>query len=345
MEFLNVYLYPKEFALGVQAKRLLIFVLVVAAVVIAWTAAQFVPPAPAPPFHSTLQLRRAAWVEIDWAMEPHTDAEIEALAADFQRYGITDGYFYVSYLNAGGEFNPTFDHAADFTRRFRAAAPDIRLLAWIGVPISITTENGRELSNRLSDSVVRTQIVAFSNQMIELGFDGIHLNAEPISDGDTAYLATLSELRSGLPEGAFLSVAPHALRLTEPVLAIPYPTIAHHWSADYLRQVASQVDQVAVMAYDSGLFFPTDYRAWMAYQVRSVTAALAETDVEVFIGLPTSEEDTPSHRVGIESLDNALYGLRLGLAHGVSANGVDGIAIYPYWETSADEWERLAHVP
>lgn len=331
--------------LGILSKRLILLILVVLGAVIAWAAWQFVPPPPAPNFPSSLQLRRAAWVEIDWAMEQHTDVEIAALAADFQRRGITDGFFYVSYLNADGEFNLTYDHAADFTQRFRAVAPEVRLLAWVGVPISITHEDGRVLSNRLADPDVRAQIAAFSRRTVDLGFDGIHLNAEPITNGDAAYLATLSEIRASLPDGAFLSVAPHALRLTEPVLAIPYPRIDHHWSADYLRQVASNVDQVAVMAYDSGLFFPTDYRAWMAYQVKAVSTALADTDVDVLIGLPTSEEDTPSHRVGIESLDNALYGLRVGLVDSESSNVIDGIAIYPYWETSADEWERLAQVP
>lgn len=303
-------------------------------------AAQFLPPdREAPVITQALDL--AAWIGIEWAMEPHTDAEIRQFAAELQARPIRYGYFYVSYLKPDGTFNPTFAYAAEFTRRMREAAPDIVLLAWIGVPIQAENEAG-ETINRLESAVIRTQTALFAAMTVrDLGFDGVHLNAEMAHDGDVAFLSTLSDIRRELPDGAFFSTTTHALRLTHPVTFVPYPSVAHHWSADYLRDVAALVDQVALMAYDSGLPFPADYRRWMAYQVREATGALADRATSLIVGIPTSEEWTPSHQTQGETLDAALWGLRAGLAESRLPERLNGIAVYPYWETRASEWEQI----
>lgn len=127
-----------------------------------------------------------------------------------------------------------------------------------------------------------------------------------------------------------LSVAPHALRLDEWVVWIPYPNLDNRWSSTYLQQVAAEVDQLAIMLYDTGLFMPADYRAWATYQVRMIASALADAEAEVLLGLPVSEESTSSHHPQAENLANALYGLRSGLAQLPDANAIDGIALYPY---------------
>lgn len=274
-------------------------------------------------------------------MQAHTDAEIAAFAADLTAQGVDHAYVYVSYLKPGDFFNPTFDHAAAFAQRFRDHAPDIRLWAWIGVPISVTQPDGTRVENRLEDPAIRDQIAAFSAMTItELGFDGVHLNAELIPNDDPAFLATLSAIRTALPEEAPLSTTAHALRMTQSVTMMPYPTIRHHWSADYLRAVARLSDQVALMMYDSGLITPADYRYWSSYQVRASTEAIADLEVEFLIGISVSEEITPSHSPA-ESLANGLAGLQAGLAQSAFPRAFDGIALYPYWEMSAEEWDLL----
>ena len=189
--------------------------------------------------------------------------------------------------------------------------------------------------------MTRNQIAQFAAMTVrDLGFDGVHLNAELITDGDQAFLATLSGIRRKLPDGAMLSAAVHALRLTEPVTFVPYPSVAHHGRRlSAKRRVMA--DQVALMAYDSGLPFPADYRRWMAYQVREATAALADSPAQLIIGIPTSEEWTPSHQTQGETLDAALWGLQAGLAESTAADRLNGIAVYPYWETSNGEWEKV----
>lgn len=301
---------------------------------------QFLPPdKPAPVITQPLDL--AAWIGIQWAMEPHTDAEIHQFAAELQSRRIRYGYFYLSYLKPDGNFNPTYAHAADFTKRMREAAPEITLLAWIGVPIQGKNAAGKTI-NRLESAATRNQIAAFAAMTVrDLGFDGVHLNAELIPDGDRALLSTLSNIRRELPDGALFSAAVHALRLTEAVTFVPYPTVTHHSSAAYLQEIAALVDQVALMAYDSGLPVPADYRRWMIYQVREAAAALSGSTAQLIIGIPTSAEWTPSHQTQGETLDAALWGMQTGLAQSPSPDRLHGIAVYPYWETSAGEWEQI----
>lgn len=296
---------------------------------------------------SGYQARRAVWLEIDWVMNPHSDAEIAALVEHLQTQRINDVFAYLTYLKSGDVFNPTFDYAETFTQHFRDHSSDMRLLAWIGVPVTMTAPDGRLISDRLADPQTRAVIVETAVRVVtEMGFDGVHLNAEVIENNSATFLLLLREMRAALPDEAVLSTTSHALQLDRNILFTPYPTLAHHTSPDYLRQIAQEVDQIALMAYDSGLFFPRDYRSWVAYQVETAADAVAGTDVELLIGLPTSEEATLSHHVWVENVGNALYGFRVGLANSADASLITGIAVYPAWETDDQEWEQISlHLP
>jgi hypothetical protein len=164
-----------------------------------------------------------------------------------------------------------------------------------------------------------------------------------VADSDPHLLDTLRGVRETLPDGAWLSTTANPLLFMANSTAFPAFILrrAKHWSPDYLREVATLSDQVAMMAYDSGLFFPRDYRTWMAYQVRMSAAALDGIDTHFFIGLPTSEEWTDSHHIYAESLVNALHGFH----DGFTGDSIDGIAVYPYWETDTAEWRLIASLP
>jgi hypothetical protein len=307
---------------------------------------QFRPPPPPPVLPASYRAEKAAWLGVTWSMDAHSDSEIATLANDLQTHEITTIFVYVSYLKSDDTFNSTFSYAAHFVDQLRHIAPKIKILGWVGVPIQITKPGGTTLHNRLADPDIRKQIAEFSGRVVhDWGFDGVHLNAELIEDGNLAFIQTVQQIRDILPPDALLSLAVHALQPTEPVTAIPYPPISHYWSADYLRLVAEQCDQLALMAYDSGLIFPADYRSWMAFQVRQSAAILAETEVQFFIGVPVSEEWTPSHQLHTEYLENALYGVRIGLLQSDTPEAIDGIAIYPYWEIGAEEWRWLDEFP
>jgi spore germination protein YaaH len=321
----------------------LLLIVVIPLLLIAW---QFrLPPAP-PDLPANYHAEKAVWLEISWAMDSHDDSEIAELAQNLQNHHITTVFAYVSYLKPGDLFNPTYDHAAEFVRRFHAASPNLRLLAWVGVPIAITSPAGEIISNRLENASTRSVIAAFARQMvIDNGFDGIHLNAEAIPNGDSAFIQTLQTIRNALPDKAILSTTAHALRLTKSVTIMPYPVLAHSWSTDYLRLVAENSDQIAIMAYDSGLFFPSDYREWVKYQVETSATALKGLNIDFLVGVPASEEWTLSHNTTSEYLANALYGVQAGLAESDTPGNIDGIAVYPHWEIDASEWALLDKFP
>ena len=315
---------------------------VAAGVALVWLMAQFaLPPAP-PPLPGDVDLTRAVWADVTWSMDAHTDDEITALAAELSAHRVSAIFLYTSYLKAGNTFNPTYEHAAQNVRRLRQAAPGLHILAWVGVPVGITQLDGAFVSNRLADEAVRQLIAAFSRRaVVELGFDGVHLDPEPVSDGDPALIETLATVRAALPATATLSLATHALHPYEPVTAVPYPKLPTSWSPEYLRRVAERCDEIAVMAYDSGLFLPSDYRSWMAFQIRATASALEDVGTRVLIGVPASEEWTLTHNTTTEYLANALYGVRLGLSQANTPAEIDGLALYPHWEVSLDEWRLI----
>ncbi len=312
----------------------------------AWVAWQFLPPPPLPTLPLDYSANKAVWLSVTWAMDSHTDAEIEALAKSLQDHHIRYVFAYVSYLKADNSFNPTFDHAAYFVQQMHRIAPEIILLSWIGVPIQIRLPGGQYIANRLADPETREKLAQFSERTVsEMGFDGVHLNAEAIWDGDLAYIQTLQEIRAALPESATLSLAAHALYPTQEVTIVRYPKSVHLWSPDYLRTVAENSDQIAIMAYDSGLFFPSDYRSWIAYQVKTSAAVLAQADINLLIGISASDEFTLSHNTTTEYLENAVYGLGAGIVQSEDYKAIDGIALYAHWEMNESKWTLVDRFP
>ncbi|MCA9893000.1 MAG: hypothetical protein KC615_08445 [Anaerolineae bacterium] len=319
-------------------KRLFLLLIVVVFTLISLFIYQFWPPNLAPVPND---LGRAIWLGVAWVNDSHSDEEIAELAAELRQNHVDTVYTYTSYLKDEG-FNPTYGFATHFMEQLHVSAPEITVLAWIGIPTYSGDPYMQQGAYRLANGEVREQIAAFAAFTVtELGFDGVHLNAEPVPSGDEGWLMLLTEVRGQFPSNAILSVAAHALRVTEPVTSIPYPAQAYHWEEDYMRQVAELVDEVALMAYDSGLFFPRDYRNWVAYQTITFADATPGTDARLVIGLATTDEFTLSHQTQAEYLQNALAGLHMGLAD-LPANAIDAIALYAYWDTSAAEWALLS---
>jgi hypothetical protein len=323
-----------------KRRRLLLIITVLFGALLAF---HFAPPTERkPPTHQANRL--AGWFGIEWVMEPLPKVfspKYRDLAKTLIDNQINDAYFYVSYLKPGDFFNPTFDHAADFVTWIHKVAPDTRILAWIGVPISITQPDGTFVANRLASADIRQKIADFAASLVtDYGFDGVHLNAELAINDDLALIETLKTVRAALPAGAYFSIATHALRPEEIVTWVPYPILAHHWSPEYLLRAAEHVDQIVVMAYDSGLPSPLDYRNWTAYQTKKAAEVLADLPVELLIGVSASAEWTTSHQTQAEYLENAVAGVLQGLRE--SPVQPDGLAVYAAWEMDYQRWLALA---
>jgi hypothetical protein len=282
----------------------------------------------------------AAWLGVEWLHEPQTDAAIGSLADDLRQCQIRSVYVYASYLRADGTFNPTYEHAAAFTQRLKKAYPELSIQAWIGLPLAHTQAlSGIKGYVQLDDPATRALVIAFGAALLRAGgFDGLHLDPEPVQSGDTAVLTLLEEMRAAIGPHATLSLATRRMSPLGQGAASGWLS-GYAWSADYYREVARRVDQVAVMTYDSALPSAGLYRWFTRRQVIQITRALAQETVGVYIGVPTSEERTLTHRPRAENMTSGLQGVLDGLddPRAVAA-AVTGVAIYPYWETDAAEW-------
>lgn len=276
------------------------------------------------------QGNNAVWLGVEWVNESHDVEEIVTLAKALKRRQIRYVFAYASYLKPDGQFNSAYSHAAEFVQTLKTAQPDLNVQAWIGLPLGHVD---------LSDIAVREKIAKFCVDLVrDAKFDGVHLDPEPIPSDDADVLALLDEVRDALGSGITLSIA---TRRIWPILPdMQWPIVGQvAWRAGYYREIAGRVDQIAVMTYDSAMPLALLYRQWMRFQVIEISRAVDGTGVQLFFGVPTSEEKTWTHWPGAENMESGLQGLIDGLndAEAQSAN-VTGVAIYPYWDTDKTEW-------
>ena len=289
--------------------------------------------------HPFNQDRNAVWLEHRWLEKPHDAAEMDALFKSLEARGIAYVYPHLIPFNGAGRL-PVHDR--DQMRAFLAAArrsaPKMKVLPWVG-GLRVGYRRQRQGTVDLDDIGQRQRIVAECRGLMDEGFDGVHVNVEPIPDGDVEFLALLRSLRTAVGDG-ILSISatrpgPFALTFAPNFL----------WSPAYYERVAAEADQLVVMAYDTALPTPSLYRRYLAYAARSMTRHLESSGrARVLIGIPTYDGTGLMHRADVESPENALAGLVAGL-RGVGGGGTfEGVALYAEWTTDDAEWATYERV-
>lgn len=278
----------------------------------------------------------ALWLGHAWVGETHTAADYDELAELLRTNEITDALFHVGPIEADGTI-PTerFPNAGELAAELHDQLPRLRVQAWMG-----QNEAARGGPLDLDDIEARERIVATAGQFLDLGFDGIHYNIEPIFPGDQRFLDLLTATRR-LTErhGAVLSTATMELEAVPGAAGLGRWVVSryHAWTLDYFAEVSERGDQVAVMTYDSAA--PTD---WLyGALVREQTSRLARRldDVQIFIGIPSYGDANLGHWPGAENVRSGVRGVRLGMADIDEADRSQiGIAVYAEWTTTAEEW-------
>jgi hypothetical protein len=290
--------------------------------------------------HPFNQDRNGAWMEHRWLTRPQTREEMAAALRDLARRGVTNVFPHLIPFDREGRLP---GHDRDQMRAFiavaREVAPRMRVLPWVG-GLRVGYRRSVKGSIDLGDLRQRQRIVAECRGLLDEGFDGIHLNIEPVPSGSDEFLALLRALRPAMGESGILSVS--AQRPAP--FALPFaPNYA--WTTEYYARVASTVDQVVVMAYDTGLPTASLYRRYMAYTAGAATRALKPSlRGRVLIGVPTYDPAGLMHRAGVETLENALLGTIAGLRGSDAGGTIEGVALYAHWTTDPEEWrvyERL----
>jgi len=279
--------------------------------------------------------RNAVWLEHRWLEQRQGEPAMEALFNRLRSRGVAYVYPHVIPFDAAGRLPP---HDREQMRAFLAAArrlaPELRVLPWIG-GLRKGYKRQRPGTVELGDLAQRQRMVAEARGLVDEGFDGVHLNVEPVDDGNDEYLALLRALRTAVGPGRVLSVS--AIR-PAPVGLPRAPNFA--WSPDYYARVAATVDQIVIMAYDTALPTASLYRRYVRWAARSVAGALdaSGSEARVLMGVPTYEPYGFMHRRGVETPENALAGVVAGL-RGLGAGGTfEGVALYAEWTTDEAEW-------
>lgn len=278
------------------------------------------------------------WARHQWVGQAHGEGEYLALADLLRRGEITDVFFHVGPLDPDGTIPPgRYAHAGELLAAMDRLAPGVRTQAWIG---QVTRQGDGPLD--LTSRPVRDRIVATAGTFLDLGFDGIHYDLEPVYPADGEFLDLLDRTRPlTRGRGGVLSVSLEQLELvngTQTLAAAVLPKVHYppRPSRGFLEQVAGRVDQVAIMAYDTEL--PADWLVGRhyAWQAEHVTELVGD-QTTVFIGVPTYTQGQPFPWA--ENLRSAIRGTRRGLDRlGRQPSHPVGLAIYADWTTTSDEW-------
>lgn len=292
------------------------------------------------------------WLGTELTYGLDEDATVEDLVAQLREHEIGTVYAWVSWLKDdltwGGwrdgldEFTEMQPTVMAFVEDFKAQYPESLLYGWVSVPANI---------HDLNDNGVRTAVADFSKRVVdEMNFDGVFLNIEPVWNNDTAFLTLLGQVREAVGPNVLISAAippdwsPIGAGIPVPPLIQPGTV----WDERYKQSVALLVDELAVMAYNSGLDDAADYSEWVAYQVETYANAVAALDTgagagaHIMVGVPTYPAEPPGHDPAVENVATAAQGVRLGIEQaGDNAVYVQGAAIYAAWETDSSEWTQF----
>ncbi|HMV43031.1 MAG TPA: hypothetical protein PK079_08310 [Leptospiraceae bacterium] len=291
------------------------------------------------PDHSFKRNKNAIWIGHKWVGEYLSDEDYSLLCAKLQTGKITDVFAHVGPLASDGSIpQEKYPYAREFLNRMRDCSESIHIQAWIG---QLEKKGGGKLD--ITQSSIRESIVLTAESFLNLGFDGIHYNIEPIYSGDESLLDILKKTHTiTKKQDKILSMA------TDEIEPFPFAdkflrffsSRAGLWTSDFYIQVANNVDQISVMMYDTGTPLSWVYAYIVKRQVIKITSIL-EGKVTLFFGVPTYEEERWSFHSEAENIFSGIRGVSLG----IDSLPIDlvqdkfGIAIYAEWTTDDTEWK------
>ncbi|WP_371482781.1 hypothetical protein [Kitasatospora sp. NBC_00315] len=280
--------------------------------------------------------RDAVWLGHAWVDGRKSDADVEALAARLAGTGIRDLYVHTGPLEHDGSLDSAlYPNARWFLGAVHRALPGIRVQSWLGDVMAPEKEG-----LHLEQLPVRDRITASAAQVLDLGFDGVHFDMEPVHSGSAGWLALLDQVHTvTAARGVPLSVAAPQIDPLPGLHAAGLALSGHGkwWSQAYFAQTARRVEQIAVMSYDTGLPLESLYGGYVAQQT---TLALEVTppQVDLLMGLPAYWENRSGHYGSAETVEAAVRGARLALGREAPQRQAFGLALYVDFTATPEHW-------
>ena len=301
---------------------------------------------PSPTAHGTGH--DAEWLGHAWVDGRKGQSDVDALARELRPAGpagasagritISDLFVHTGPFRNDGTLDPALRPKARWlVDALHAALPGVRVQAWLGA-------HPTPGALQLDSATTRANLVASVGQVLDDGFDGVQYDFEPLDDGNqdlVTLLHTTHELTQQRHKVLSLS-ASHTEPLPGIVAAVrlaPGPLAL--WSNGYLHRLALELDQVALMVYDTGL--PTrDSYAGYTRQVTERALAAVPADVALFIGVPAYHDDNLDHHADAEVIPAALRGVRLALGDRAPRQNF-GVALYVDFTATPADWASYHH--
>jgi hypothetical protein len=275
------------------------------------------------------------WMRRHWLHEDTTPAEIAALVENLKVRGVRRIYPFLGppdregwpdWRSKAGIVRYTPERAGAFLKEIHRIAPEIRVLPWSGGVLN------RDVN--LRDEAQRRAFAEHAKRLVALGADGVHLNIEPLPSGTAEYLALLREVKAAIGERT-LSVA-----------AYPPPTPLQpvedvHWELPFMRDVCREADELAVMAYDTGVTSARVFENLIAQWTRELAATLPPPQAggcEWLMGVSAYDDDMVYHRPEVETIEHSLNGVVAGLRTVAAPEHFRGVAIYASFTTDERKW-------
>ncbi|MFI6866439.1 hypothetical protein [Nocardia sp. NPDC050406] len=280
--------------------------------------------------------RDAVWLGHAWVDGRKTDADIDRLAALVSGTGIKDLFVHTGPLEHDGglpaELSP---RASWFTEAVHRQLPGVRVQSWLG---DIVQPEFAGLN--VEDPAVRDRVVTSAAKALDLGFDGIHYDLEPIRSGSPGYLALLDRTRAlSSTRQVPLSVSAPQLDPLPGAHSVGIALFDHGkwWSQAYFAEVARRVDQVALMSYDTAMPTQSLYGGYVAHQTK-LALQVTPAQVDLLMGAPAFWADDPGHHGDAETVAAALRGIRLALGRHSPGRQTFGVALYVDFAATPRDW-------
>jgi hypothetical protein len=281
--------------------------------------------------------RDAIWLGHAWVDGRKKDADLTALARELRTTGIRDLYVHTGPMEHDGTLPKSrYPKARWLLDAVHRELPGVRVQAFLGDVLATESPDGM----RLEQAATRAAVVDSARQVLDTGYDGVHLDLEPLHSGDRDYLSLLDDVRTVTrARDAQLSVAAHQI---DPLPGFHsfWGTVAGHpkwWSQEFFGRVARRVDQIAVMSYDTMQPLESLYGGYVAQQT-SLALEVTPPTTHLLMGLPFYHENRFGHWNHAETVAAAVHGVRLGLSRTDADRERFGVAAYIDFAATEEDW-------